>query len=374
MQKKLTLILTLVFSLAVILSAVSAGYAEGGTSIAMVMTPIDAQDMRVGQCMAPAGYTVTATPDICGSTRSVTDPMGIAVIATSPDKRIMMTYESSSTYIEIVSSTALGQTYRVHQDGVFDTETMTMMAKYMSTTDYARAYLNGVFPGVEMTYTGSADLSAYQQALEKYAQAKYNQLISANPEAMGMSVDGVSVYAEICGFTCTINGETYYIAVGTQIDAVQMTMGLQTLMGAVTETEIVWSPMCTYMLASPATEAAGIFPAFEVFMDNTTVSDQFIKANQKLANELRQIVVNARMETGKNYSMNVLNDAASSGETYDEDRFSDYIYDQNDYTLSDGTHVKIPTNYEYVYEGDNNVVYFSDSAFPEPGKQLTPNR
>ena len=358
MQKKLTLILTLVFSLAVMLSAVSAGYAEGGTSIAMVMTPIDAQDMRVGQCMAPAGYMVTATPDICGSTRSVTDPMGIAVIATSPDKRIMMTYESSSTYIEIVSSTALGQTYRVHQDGVFDTETMTMMAKYMSTTDYARAYLNGVFPGVEMTYTGSADLSAYQQALEKYAQAKYNQLISANPEAMGMSVDGVSVYAEICGFTCTINGEEYYIAIGTQIDAVQMMKSR-------------WS---LTLLASPATEAADIFPAFEVFMDNTTVSDQFIKANQKLANELRQIVVNARMETGKNYSMNVLNDAASSGETYDEDRFSDYIYDQNDYTLSDGTHVKIPTNYEYVYEGDNNVVYFSDSAFAETGTQLTPNR
>ena len=189
-----------------------------------------------------------------------------------------------------------------------------------------------------------------------------------------MSVDGVSVYAEICGFTCTINGEEYYIAVGTQIDAVQMTMGLQTMLGSVTETEIVWSPMCTYMLASPATEAAGIFPAFEVFMDNTTVSDQFIKANQKLANELRQIVVNARMETGKNYSMNVLNDAASSGETYDEDRFSDYIYDQNDYTLSDGTHVKIPTNYEYVYEGDNNMVYFSDSAFAETGTQLTPNR
>jgi hypothetical protein len=70
----------------------------------------------------------------------------------------------------------------------------------------------------------------------------------------------------------------------------------------------------------------------------------------------------------------VLSSSTSSDDTYNDERYTDYIFDQNDYTLSDGTHVKVSTAYDYVYEGDNGVVYFSDSAFPEPGTRLTPNR
>ena len=61
--------------------------------------------------------------------------------------------------------------------------------------------------------------------------------------------------------------------------------------------------------------------------------------------------------------------------TYSSDQFSDYIFDQNDYTLSDGSSVQISTSYDYVYEGDNGVVYYSNSAFTQPGgsTQLYPN-
>ncbi len=46
------------------------------------------------------------------------------------------------------------------------------------------------------------------------------------------------------------------------------------------------------------------------------------------------------------------------------------------YTLSDGTHVKVPAGFDYVYEGDNGTVYFSSSAFSQPGgsTQLYPNQ
>ena len=71
-----------------------------------------------------------------------------------------------------------------------------------------------------------------------------------------------------------------------------------------------------------------------------------------------------------------MQEETAKGDDYSEERFSDYIFDQNDYTLSDGSHVKVPTNYEYVWEGDNGMVYYSDSAFAQPGgsTQLTPNR
>ena len=187
---------------------------------------------------------------------------------------------------------------------------------------------------------------------------------------MGMNIDGVALTADICGFSCEMNGEAYFIVVGTVIRALQMTMSMQQLQGMLSETEVIWSPLCTYMLASPASEFETVFPAFEAFMENTTISDQFYRANQKLADELRNIVVQSR----GGYIDTILKNYTSEDDTYDEERFTDYIFDQNDYTLSDGTHVKIPTSYDYVYEGDNNVVYFSDSAFPEPGTQLSPNR
>lgn len=368
-------LISLILGLTVLFTFISAGCAESGSdTIAMVKVPVDAQDMRLAQCMVPQGYTVTPRLDICGDTRSVTDPLGLAIIATSPDGRIMMSYEKSNAYIQIVSSTIGGKTYRTHTDGKYDVETMTMMAQYMQPAAYAQSYLNGVFPGVQMTFAGSMDLSEYQPYLQKRAEAYYRDLKAPHPEAVGVNIDGVAINAAICGFTCEMNGEAYNIVVGTIIEATQMTMSMSLLQGGLSETEVLWSPLCTYVLACPASESSSVLSAFEIFMKNTTVSDQFTKANQRLANELRQIIVDGRMGSARNYSAGVLSDSISSGDSYDDERFTDYIFDQNDYTLSDGTHVKIPTSYDYVYEGDNNVVYFSTSAFPEPGTRLTPNR
>ena len=58
------------------------------------------------------------------------------------------------------------------------------------------------------------------------------------------------------------------------------------------------------------------------------------------------------------------------------DRFTDYIFDQNSYTTSDGYEVKISTEYDYVWDGGNGTVYYSDSAFDMPygAVQLYPNR
>ena len=71
-----------------------------------------------------------------------------------------------------------------------------------------------------------------------------------------------------------------------------------------------------------------------------------------------------------------MREETEKGDDYDDERFTDYLFDQNDYTLSDGSHVKVPTDYDYVYEGDGGVVYYSDSAFSQPGgtTQLYPNR
>ena len=60
--------------------------------------------------------------------------------------------------------------------------------------------------------------------------------------------------------------------------------------------------------------------------------------------------------------------------SYQENWLTDYIYSQNDYTLPDGEHVKIPTSYDYVYADDLGNVYVSNGTDQPAGTtQLYPN-
>ena len=70
-----------------------------------------------------------------------------------------------------------------------------------------------------------------------------------------------------------------------------------------------------------------------------------------------------------------MKEETARGNDYDDERVTDYIFDQNDYTLEDGSHVKVSTGYSYVWEGDNGNVYASNSLFDQPGgsTQLYPN-
>ena len=80
MKRIISLLIAFVLCFAVLAAA--------GAETAMVLTPIDAQDMRLGQCMVPQGYTMYPVPDFSGSSRSLTDPLGLGVIVTSPDGRV----------------------------------------------------------------------------------------------------------------------------------------------------------------------------------------------------------------------------------------------------------------------------------------------
>ena len=139
---------------------------------------------------------------------------------------------------------------------------------------------------------------------------------------------------------------------------------------------ILWDSPCVYTLFCPAHLWENVGDIFPAFMENTSVTDQFLLANQRLSTELLSMMTGINLTGGEEYSRRVLQEEASRGSDYNDERYTDYMFDQNDYTLSDGSHVKISTQYDYVYEGDNGVVYYSDSAFAQPGgsTQLYPNR
>ena len=375
-------LLCLVLALLLPLCAAMPALAEGNM-LSMQLTHVDAQDMRLGQCMAPQGYTVLAGVNICAANQSVQSPLCLDVIAISPDQRSNLSYESASTFIEIKSSTDSGRTLYTHEDGKIHPSTMTPMLRYMQPQAYCETFARGVLQGAnisaELNYVGQIDLTDNNDTLQKLADAHYKSLVGdGTAEQLGLHIDGVAYTMGECCYSFDNNGQTYYIVVAVMLEATQMTMSMPSVMGGtLSETDIVWGPLYTYGLVAPEEDVMTLYPdAFHLFMENTTASDQFILANLQLSQELTQIIVNGRIESAQSYATQVLSKAAGSGETYDDDRFTDYIFDQNDYSLSDGSRVKVSTAYDYVYEGDNGIVYYTNDALAEPqgARRLTPNR
>ncbi len=368
-------LLCLLTTLALLCGACFTAQAEEA-ALAMRLTHLDAQDMRVGQCFAPDGYLVNAGVNICQDTQSVQSPLLLSVTAVSPDGKVYLCYESASTYIEILSSisyTFFGNFVNyTHEDGGFNEGTMTPMLHYMEPQAYCMTYAYGLamslFGAADVQYVGDVDLSGYNDMLLKLATDHYNKLMSDDPEALGLTINGVEYTMGECGFTVSTDSGEYLIAVATMIQATQMTMTSSTELGTIQETDIVWSPLYTYaFVADTSVTDLLLYPeAFHLFMENTTASDQFILTNLNLSAELSMLIANSRLGIAYNYGVQALQSATDEGETYDEDRFTDYIFDQNDYTTSDGSHLKVSTAYDYVYEADNGVIYYTDSALMEP--------
>ena len=97
---------------------------------------------------------------------------------------------------------------------------------------------------------------------------------------------------------------------------------------------------------------------------------------RRLSTDLLSIMTGIDLSGGSDYSTKILAEETSKGNDYNEERFSDYMFDQNDYTLSDGSHVKVSTAYDYVWTGSDGNVYYSNSALdmPSGATQLYPNR
>ena len=61
-----------------------------------------------------------------------------------------------------------------------------------------------------------------------------------------------------------------------------------------------------------------------------------------------------------------VNDYLSAPRYSTADRFSDYIFDQNNYVTSDGYSVKVSTSYDYVWDTGGGYIGYSTSAFDVP--------
>lgn len=330
-----------------------------------------------GRCVAPEDYEVQWGHTCCTANNSISIPHRLAIIAECPDRGVIMRYLSRGDYL----CSADGST---ESDGQFDMDWFTPILHYMDASEYCDYLAITNYPELadSLKLVSEDTFPVARQALDRQLNAKLAEL----------GVTGSGIYS-VEGGKCTICKKRYSceyestphemvvvtacipVKISTSYNGLKIEGG-KLAFGKIETSSISWEVPFIYMLTCPSEHWAEGSAAFDQFVANTRTSDQFDAANRKLAKALWKVVEKSKgLISGTSYSERTLRDEAGKGEDYDIERVTDYIFDQNDYTLSDGSHVKVDTAYDYVYEGDNGNVYYSDSAFAQPGgsTQLYPN-
>ena len=330
-----------------------------------VVTDVRQDNMIVGRCVAPADYTVSSQASCCTRAQSFEYPWFLLIGAESPEG-IAMLYCSPQSFYDNGSGTS--------QDGGYYSQFMMPTMHYMSASDYCDYFVTGMNPSAsQIRLVEDNSFPELQAALN---QAAENYKNAANQAARGTGITVARVDQTMSMRVYYVepgSGAPYYFAVATS------TLGvwneLYGVFGAV-NSYTVWRTDYVYAMICPASLWEANRDVFNVFIANTSVTDQFRAANQRLSTDLQSILTGIDLSGGSDYSKKVMAQETAKGDDYNDEQFSDYMFDQNDYTLSDGTHVKVSTAYDYVWSGDNGNVYYSNdaSAMPSGATRLYPNQ
>lgn len=343
---------------------VQQGGTSSGAAQSFTVTNVKQDNMIVGRCVAPAGFTVTSQAACCTERQCLDHPWLLYIGAASQDG-ITMEYLSAQGYYSDSST----------PDGSYVTQYLTPALHYMTAAEYCDYWASLLYPGAKITLVEENTHPEMQSILRQKEQAYLNQI---NSMAGGLGLTAEKDSRTVCTRCYYINnsGSNVYYIISTSTHGIWMKATSVGPFVTISSSYTLWEAPYVYSMSCPEALWESNRSIFTVFMENTSVNDQFLLANQRLSSELQSMMTGVSLIGGESYSRRVMQETTSSGNDYNDERFTDYIFDQNDYTLSDGSHIKVSSAYDYVYEGDNGVVYYSDSAFSQPGgsTQLTPNR
>lgn len=340
--------------------------------------------LKVARGYAPSDYTVSGETIWCGQWQSLNYAAQVYLTAMSPDQNTIMGYYSPVGYEQILEYSQDGTDYSWHQDGSFDSTTMMPMLQFMTADTYCDYMAKAILPGQQLQIAGQDEISQEEQAiLDQKANTNYQetcQMLSQLNIGITYNVDGAYCGVAKRTYSVSLNGYPFKLYVMSLVEATQLTQTgeFAYVGGSFKSSCIAWNSPATFFMLTPEEEYEANKEIYEQFVTNTTVSDQFIDALGKVQYQLTQ---ERLQQSGGSMSaitgdcQSSMSSSMGSDSSYMADQFSDYILGQNDYTLSNGDHVKVSNSYDYVYEGTDGNVYVSGSSFDQPAgsTQLYPN-
>ncbi len=336
------------------------------------MEPMYWDEAIVGSVAVPEGYTGETIINYCDETTCLSYPIRVSEVLTRNDDNALLLYKCGEGYIQRISG------YFSHEEGALDQQLYVFMKTYQDAAATCDEIAATIAP--DAVYVSDEDMSLYNNALTTRDEEYHERLVSGQVPGMTLDWEELTAAQRVYSYNIDGMGE-YAICVACEVRGYQIT----TEGYGYSDTLIIWDIPGYYLMVCPMDEYRQNHDTiFQMFIDNTNVNDQFIDANDAIATEIMTTVINnwnmqCAASSAYAQAMTAMTfasvESAMSADNYSSDRFSDYIFDQNDYTLSDGSSVQISTAYDYVYEGSNGVVYYSNSAFDQPGgsTQLYPN-
>ena len=121
-------------------------------------------------------------------------------------------------------------------------------------------------------------------------------------------------------------------------------------------------------ITCPNAVMVNVKEVFDAFCLSTSVSAEFEELRNLNSQRLMAEWLKAR-NSGGTYTPSTgswddnESSTVDSGDTYSAfDAWDDYIKDETDYTTGDGSHVKVPSYYDHVFEGEDGTIYAGNSV------------
>ena len=324
-------------------------------------------NMVVGQVTAPDDWQVSEQVQWSsyGNYPGMTQ-----LSAVSPDGLRSFQLISTMSYFQTDSIfSSLGEnetdptTYRIHR-------------QYRTAEQFVELFISNLgCTGAQKLGSSSIDqqsLGALQSVAEQHAGETGYSLVQSLAN-LGMSANLVGYESTVVDnryAVTTQSGQTEYIEVFTLVWAYQTSWVVQNT--SITVNEIYWCVPFMYISTAESEQAlASTQNEFLTFVSNSQISPEFYylvrQYRSYIENQLAQQLTN-QIQAATDIQSQLMDGYSSSSDTNDRvtDMWSDYIYDRDDYTTSDGSTVKVPTYYDHVYETDSGDIYVTNDTLDVP--------
>ena len=333
----------------------AANSADPDAVVSYTLTSIVDQETNetVARCYAPSDYTIEHQIMWWGDGKwqSPASPVQVQIQASSADMMYQMAYMSNVVY-------TYSESYA--QNGWYEPGSLYYNTYVMLTPMYASGYadfiISSLVTNTDITIEAEEEVTAEQEEeLNRLAQQVYDY----NSDDNGLvNLDGVA---------CTASDRTYSFQLeGIDYRAKVVTMTCINLFtskpgAGFSDTYYTWSAPYTYVYMTPTDAFEKGLDSFDLFLLNTKVSDGFSIAVNNLSTQLIAQITNGT-QSAQSPDDYFKSEMAKQPDTYDAESFCDYILSQNAYETSDGSTIKLPNIYDYVYEGDDGKIYAGNTA------------
>lgn len=334
----------------------AANSADPDAVVSYTLTSIVDQETNetVARCYAPSDYTIEHQIMWWGDGKwqSPASPVQVQIQASSADMMYQMAYMSNVVYMYSESFAQNGW----YEPGSLYYNTYVMLTP-MYASGYADFIISSLVTDTDITIEAEEEVTAEQEEeLNQLAQQLYDYYKSGDNGLVNL--DGVACTASDRTYSFQLDGIDYRAKVVTMTYINQFTSKPE---AGFSDTYYTWSAPYTYVYMTPTDVFENGLDSFDLFLLNTKVSDGFMIAANNLSTQLIAQISNGTQsaQTPGDYFKSELE---KQPDTYDTESFCDYILSQNAYETADGSTIKLPNIYDYVYEGDDGKIYAGNTA------------